>query len=429
MNNRTLDVDLSEEDTEAPASHPDGHGFGESDGLNEADLEPDDSQHHKFPEPHDAINHGNEDEPDEEIGSSRSKKPLIIIGTVALTITGGLLVLQHMKNGAHHVPISSSQAAAMMGTKTRGSNDLGTPIQPPASSNAGQSTGHPIVPQGATQNQMPGHGLPTVPQQGVQVGRAAPENLSQLSPQSGANGGMRPTVSGQHTTLAMPEVAHQPAQMSHANTIPMPGNGSDLHHPPSPAVMPQGNQKATSPAVSTLDAGSLHKIIAAIKAEDAKIKTEGTQIKGQISSETNSASQEIAALNTEVEGLEKKITRLSTEVASLKKAGTLPLPPPIVKAPAPAPHKAPKVAHKDAKAKTTVEHDPNRILHGWVLSGVSRTEARIISPYGKAFTVWPGEGFHGLGKIGKIEPYKTPAGVASYQLMTSGGRILPKIGG
>lgn len=249
-----------------------------------------------------------------------------------------------------------------------------------------------------------------------------------------------------HAKPGHAEVDHGVSPSSSPQMPSPPGSASDLAIAPAPTATP-----ALMKAIDSQGA-MLKSLLKAEKASAAAAKTakaeQGKEI-GGLTAKVDAQAADIAKMAGQISSLKALLAK--QEKAAAAAGGAVAAPRKHEASPKHEIHKAVahhhvrarhdehhvKAAHNEHHArahrprdvKKVVHHvDPNHVMHGWHLTMVSSSIDQIEAPNGHRRFVRPGEKVAGVGVIGHTVPYRTPAGVSSFQLFTSGGRILPKLG-
>ncbi|MDE2343649.1 MAG: hypothetical protein KGL63_09730 [Betaproteobacteria bacterium] len=261
-------------------------------------------------------------------------------------------------------------------------------------------------------------------------------------------------LGGSMSAPIMPQAAGAGAvgTFGHASTsLPKTATGSNtapaVH---SPASLPGIRQNAPAIAGMAHPGAPPPALLKAIDDQGAMLKALLKSTSATAAAEKNAQAaqaKEINDLETKLGAAQADITKMSGEITTLQ--ATLVKQQAVMtaeKATAAKPEHAvakamsKKYIHHAATTSTRRDHgaedhlaphhvDPNRVLTGWSLTMVSRTTDQVEAPGGRREFVRPGQSVKGLGVVGHVVPYRTPAGVSSYQLFTSEGRILPRLGG
>lgn len=230
----------------------------------------------------------------------------------------------------------------------------------------------------------------------------------------------------------------------------VPAESNTASAAPSSASLPSIRQNAPAIAGMTHPGAVPPALMKAIDSQGAMLKALLKSTSATSAAERNAQAvqaKEIIDLETKLGTAQADITKMSEEVTTLQatlaeqqanmtaeKAATAKPERAATKA------AAEKHIHHAAATLTRKEHvteghhqvphhiAPDHVLTGWSLTMVSRTTDQVEAPGGRREFVRPGQSVKGLGVIGHVVPYRTPAGVSSYQLFTSEGRILPRLG-
>lgn len=186
-----------------------------------------------------------------------------------------------------------------------------------------------------------------------------------------------------------------------------------------PAALPSGIEDALRDLTEKL--GQLPGALTAIQAEQRQTRTELIQ-------RFDRTDGNVAEIGRKVEGVEARVGGLEERLSALETARAPAARPAPVQAQAPAtPTRgvnarvaATRQAPRPQAAQVRPAASPNRVLQGWTLRGVSRTEVLVERAGGELLKIEIGKSLPGVGNVQSVRRYQD-----TWEVVTSGGIVRP----